>query len=186
MAEVLFNNENITVFGPPETLDVQVDIGPAGARGSQFFVGVGNPNLIEIGQTPEVNDLYLNASPGGEYGYVYQYISQPGGNTWIQVLNITPTTYSVNYDVTFTAGSGQVVIPVSNIVTVTGTPLVADNFSIQYSILGADPTASSISGVSISGSNLIIDLDAIKYSGGSWSALAGTITVHLHITIVVD
>ena len=70
MPDVLLDNDDITVLGPPETLELLIDIGPEGARGSQIFVGVGNPNTEEIGQTPLLNDLYINTSPGADYGYL--------------------------------------------------------------------------------------------------------------------
>ena len=40
MPEVLLSNDDITVLGPPPIIEVLVDIGPKGTRGSQFFVGV--------------------------------------------------------------------------------------------------------------------------------------------------
>ena len=183
---ILLANDDLTVLGPPATLDVLVDIGPQGIRGSQFFVGVGNPNLINIGQTPQINDIYLNTSPGAEVGYIYQYQAQPGGNTWVQVLDIFPTSYSINYEVPFTSGSGSATIPVSDIVDVTGTPLTAENFSVQYSIAHTNPVSSSMAIPALlgSGDNLVINFEAIEYSGGSWSALDEEVTVHILITIV--
>lgn len=183
---ILVANDDLTVLGPPATLEVLVDIGPQGIRGSQFFVGVGNPNLVNIGQTPQINDIYLNTSPGGEVGYIYQYQAQPGGNTWVQVLDIYPTVYSINYEVPFTSGSGSATIPVSDIVEVTGTPLTAENFSVQYSIAHTNPIASAMAIPALvgSGDNLVINFDAIEYSGGSWSALDEEVTVHILITIV--
>jgi hypothetical protein len=88
MVDVVLNNDDVTVLAPPAIIEVLVDIGPQGTRGSQFFVGVGNPNSVNIGQTPNLNDLYINTSPGGELGYLYQYQSQPGGNVWVEVLEI--------------------------------------------------------------------------------------------------
>jgi hypothetical protein len=46
MADVLLSNDDITVLGPPNTVEVLVDIGPTGTRGSQVFVGIGDPNLL--------------------------------------------------------------------------------------------------------------------------------------------
>jgi hypothetical protein len=131
--DVLLNTDDIVVFGPPDVVEVLVDIGPSGTRGSQVFVGVGDPNLVEIGQTPNLNDLYINTSPGADYGYLYQYVSEPGGDTWIQVLKLNPTIYSENHLTTYTAGAASIVIPIADIVTVTGTPLTAENFNVQYS-----------------------------------------------------
>jgi hypothetical protein len=186
MPDVLLSNDDITILGPPSIVEVLVDIGPQGTRGSQFFVGVGNPNSVEIGQTPNLNDLYINTSPGGELGYLYQYRSEPGGNVWVEVLDIYPSVYSENAFVTFESGTAQAIIPISDIVTISGTPLTSDNFSVQYSILHTNPVASSIQIPSLvgAGDNLVINFDAVEYEGGTWSVLDEPVTVHFNITIV--
>lgn len=183
---ILLANDDLTVLGPPATLDVLVDIGPEGTRGSQFFVGSGNPNSINIGQTPLLNDLFLNVSPGGESGYIYQYQAQPGANTWVKVLNISPTIYSVNYQVPFESGSGNAVIPIADIVEVTGTPLTAENFSVQYSILHSNPVASSMNIPPLAGDedDLVIEFEAIEYASSTWSGIDEEVVVHILVTIV--
>jgi hypothetical protein len=186
MVDVVFNNDDLTILAPPAIVELLVDIGPQGTRGSQFFVGVGNPNSINIGQEPNLNDLYINTSPGGELGYLYQYRSEPGGNVWIEVLDIYPSVYSENAQVTFESGSAEVVIPVADIVTVTGTPLVSDNFSVQYSIAHTNPVASAMQIPALvgAGDNLVINLEAVKYAGAAWSGLDESVTIHFNITIV--
>ncbi len=186
MVDVLLNTEDVVVLGPPESVDVLIDIGPQGTRGSQFFVGVGNPNSVSIGQTPNLNDLYINTSPGGELGYLYQYRSEPGGNVWVEVLDIYPSVYSENAQVTFESGASEVIIPVADIVTVTGTPLVSENFSVQYSIAHTNPVASAMQIPALvgAGDNLVINLEAVEYAGGTWSALDSSVTIHFNITIV--
>ena len=186
MPDVVLNNDDITIFAPPAIVELLVDIGPQGTRGSQFFVGVGNPNSINIGQTPNLNDLYINTSPGGELGYLFQYQSQPGGDVWVEVLDIYPSVYSENAQVTFEAGSAEVVIPVADIVTVTGTPLTSDNFSVQYSIAHINPVASAMQIPALvgAGDNLVINLEAVEYAGAAWSALDESVTIHFNITIV--
>lgn len=186
MPDVVLNNDDVTVLAPPAIIEVLVDIGPQGTRGSQFFVGVGNPNSVSIGQTPNLNDLYINTSPGGELGYLYQYRSEPGGNVWVEVLDIYPSVYSENAQVTFESGTSEVIIPVADIVTVTGTPLVSENFSVQYSIAHTNPVASAMQIPALvgAGDNLVINLEAVEYSGGTWSALDESVTIHFNITIV--
>jgi hypothetical protein len=186
MTDVVLNNDDVTVLAPPAIVEVLVDIGPQGTRGSQFFVGVGNPNSVSIGQTPNLNDLYINTSPGGELGYLYQYRSEPGGNVWVEVLDIYPSVYSENAQVTFESGSAEVVIPVADIVTVTGTPLTSDNFSVQYSIAHTNPVASAMQIPALvgAGTNLVINLEAVEYAGAAWSALDESVTIHFNITIV--
>jgi hypothetical protein len=190
MPEVLVSNDDITVLGPPSIVEVLVDIGPAGTRGSQTFVGVGNPNIIEIGQTPLLNDLYIIASPGADYGYLYQFVAQPGGNTWIEILDMNPVLYSETHLTTYNAGIAQISIPIANIATITGTPLTAENFNIQYSLTHSNPLASSMSipALAGSGTNLVINFNAVEYDDDSgpaeWIPLDGTVTTHLFISIV--
>jgi hypothetical protein len=186
MPTAVFTNDDVTVLAPPPVVEVLVDIGPQGVRGSQFFVGVGNPNSVDIGQTVNLNDLYINTSPGGELGYLYQYVSEPGGDTWVQVLDIYPSVYSENAQVTFTSGAAEVVIPVADIVTVSGTSLAAENFSVQYTIAHTNPVASAmqIPPLAGAGDNLVINIDAVEYATGSWSALDESVTIHFNITIV--
>jgi hypothetical protein len=191
MVDVLLNTNDVVVLGPPETLNVLVDIGPQGTRGTKFIVGSGEPNAqtssgILLGQTLILNDMYINTSPGSNYGYMYQYVSQPGGNSWVEILKVSPAIYSAVEIISFTSGAAAITIPISNIVTVTGSPLTASNFSVQFQIEGANPIASSmeIPALAGAGTNLVINFDAVQYSGGSWSALTGSKTVHLFISIV--
>jgi hypothetical protein len=191
MVDVLLNTEDVVVLGPPDSVDVLVDIGPQGTRGSKIIVGSGEPNAqtssgVLLGTTLILNDIYIQTDPGADYGYMYQYVSQPGGNTWVEVLSINPAIYSAIETVSFTSGSASITIPISNIVTVTGSPLTASNFNVQFQIEGANPIASSIEipALAGAGTNLVVNFDAVQYSGGSWSALTGSKTVHLFISIV--
>jgi len=191
MVDVLLNTEDVVVLGPPDSVDVLVDIGPQGTRGSKIIVGSGEPNAqtssgVLLGTTLILNDIYIQTDPGADYGYMYQYVSQPGGNTWVEVLSINPAIYSAIQTLSFSSGSASTTIPISNIVTVTGSPLTASNFNVQFQIEGANPIAASmeVPALAGAGTNLVINFDAVQYSGGSWSALTGSKTVHLFISIV--
>lgn len=191
MTDVWLNTDDITVLGPPEVVELLVDIGPKGDRGSQTYVGSGNPNSLMSGTTlfgNEIllNDLYINTSPGANYGYMYQYISQPGGNSWVEILEINPTIYSKSFLTTYEDGVAEIVIPISNIVTVSGTPLTADNFSIQYSIAHTNPVATSmqVPGLVGSGTQLVINFSGIEYTSSAWQNLNDSVTTHIFVTIV--
>lgn len=191
MTDVLISNDDITVLGPPEVVELLVDIGPKGDRGSQIYVGAGDPNTKMSGTTifgKEVllNDIYINTSPGADFAYMYQYLSQPGGNSWVQVLEINPTIYSRSFLTTYDNGVGQIIIPIADIVTISGTPLTAANFSVQYSIAHTNPTASSmqIPGLTGSGDQLVINFSAVEYASGSWQNLDEGVTTHIFITVV--
>jgi len=191
MVDVLLNTEDVVVLGPPESVDVLIDIGPQGTRGSKIIVGSGNPNTqtssgVLLGTTLILNDVYINISSGENYGYMYQYVSQPGGNTWVEVLHLQPAIYSAVETISFSSGNGSITIPISNIVTVTGSPLTASNFNVQYQIENANPIASSleIPALAGAGTNLVINLRAAQYSSSTWSTLTGNKKVHLFISIV--
>ena len=194
MTDVLLSNDDVTVLGPPEIVEVLVDIGPTGTRGSQVFAGIGDPNVIEIGQTPILNDLYINAAPGQEYAYMYQYVSQPGGNTWIPLLSVNPTIYSENHLAVFASGAVNIDIPISDIIDIGGTPLSADNFSVQYSIAHDNPIASSMTIPALLGNgNLRISLTAVEHrtdidSGpyGDWALLNAEVVTHIFISILAS
>jgi hypothetical protein len=192
--EVLVNTDEITVLGPPPVVNVQLDIGATGVRGSRVFVGTGTPNSfttngIIFSQQLYLNDLYINNAPGEEYSYMYQYISALGTNTWVPILKINPTVYSRNFLQTFTSGSTNISIPIADIVQTTGTPLTEENFSIKFSIGHSNPTASSINAVSITGASsdtLSISLKAAELDAGTWNDLSETVTVHMLITVILN
>ena len=191
MTDVWLNTEDITVLGPPEVVELLVDIGPKGDRGSQVYVGSGDPNSLMSGTTLFgkqilLNDLYINTSPGSDYGYMYQYVSQPGSNLWIQILEINPTIYSKSFLTTYTGGTASITIPISNIVTVSGTPLTAQNFSVQYSIAHTNPVATSMQIPSLAGSGtqLVINFSGVEYVDNAWANIESSLTTHIFITIV--
>lgn len=192
MTDVLLATEDITVLGGPTSISVDLDFGPQGERGSLIFVGNGNPNLNEIGQTPNIFDLYINIDPNDEeYLFQYQYQNISSVNTWTKILKLIPNTYSSNIVRTFTDGVTSVInIPLINIIPAEQVGLVtSSNFNIQHSIVGSNPVASSVSVgdvIAVDGIlSLPITINAAEYASASWSPLSGTKTIHLFINVVV-
>jgi hypothetical protein len=182
----LLANDDVTVLGPPSVIELLVDIGPTGTRGSQIFVGNGNPNnpLTEIGQTPIFNDLYLNISPGAEYAYMYQYVSEIGGPTWSSILQVNPVIYSTRANITFSSGIGSLTIAVADILNNTGTTLTQNKFNIQYNFINTNPISSSIQIPELVDPDyLIINFKAIEYDS-TWSDLSGEVEINLFISVV--
>ena len=189
MTDVVLSTDDLTVLSGPEVVELLVDIGPTGTRGNKFFVGLGNPNSLTL-SGKILNDLYINSAPGSDYGYLYQYSSEPGAEigTWVEVLNITPAIYSKTHTVTFASGtgshsgSGSIVIPITDITSVSS--LTSSNFSVQYSIVNPNPLASSVSSVLVSGTDLIVNLEASEYDG-TWGPLDEEVSVHLFVSVVI-
>ena len=195
MPDVLLSNDDVTVLGPPNTVEVLVDIGPTGTRGSKVFVGSGNPNNLTssgsiFGQAIILNDLYINISPGTNYGYMYQYLSEPGGNTWVEILALNPTIYSKLHTTTYVNGEASITVPISDIVTVTGSPLTANNFVVQYSISHTHAVASTVTVPALvgDGSNLVLNFKGVEYHPESgpteWIDLDEEVITHLLISVV--
>lgn len=189
----LLSNEDITVLGGPATITVDLDFGPTGQRGSYWIVGNGNPNNQDtvIGQTPQVQDLYLNLDvEDGEYLSVYQYQKGLGTTSWVKVVNLIPKIFSKNVTANFVAGSASVNIPLVEVVPpeIIGSTVITD-FNVQHSIVNTNsPVASglSVSDIIIDNGTQVLSLDitASKLQGGSWENLSGEQSVHLFISLV--
>lgn len=84
---VVVSNDDLTVLGPPASIDLQVDIGPEGPRGSYIYSGFSDPNTVSgpfLNNPAEIGDLYYRTSNN----LIYQYSSQPGGDQWVAITNL--------------------------------------------------------------------------------------------------
>ena len=193
MAEVALTTDDLTVLGGPATVNLEVDFGPQGDRGSQIFVGNGQPNDpgTVIGQDPEIFDLYINVlTSDEEYLYYYQYQNVSGTNTWVKLFKLIPNVYSTNSTGTFVAGERDINIPVINIVPsdLVGT-VTASNFNIQHNIINnTNPLSSTLTvGEIVTVDDIVtlpLSIKAIEFDGADWIDLAGEKTVHLFISVV--
>jgi hypothetical protein len=87
------NTDEITVLGPPAFIDLQVDIGPQGERGSLIFAAPGEPtsssgSVAFINESPRLGDLFINNDENSlDYGSIYQRTAVPGNpDTWTFIL----------------------------------------------------------------------------------------------------
>jgi hypothetical protein len=196
MTEVLVASEDLTVLGGPTQLEVNVDFGPPGKRGSLFFVGFGNPNdsLSDPDNIAGIEvlekDVFINVSRSdSEFAFLYQYTN----GQWEIAANILPTLFSQNVSRTFVNGECTVLLNVNNIVNInTVQNLSASNFNVQYNILNSDILGSSmtIGELATSGSDTVlpITIKAAKFDGFNWyllDSIDGAKNIHLTVTIVV-
>jgi hypothetical protein len=192
MVDVVVSPDSLSLVGGPSSISVDVDFGPAGTRGSQIFVGRGQPNnpSTVIGQTPNILDLYINIAPATvdeEYLNVYQYQSIDGASTWVRLFDLLPENVTFKRTATFSSGSTTIEIPISDITPIVD-GLTSANFSVQYSIENTNPVSAGLSVAALEEDagvlNLPITLNAVEFSTGTWSSLSGTKTVNLFITMV--
>ena len=190
--DVLLNNDDLIVLGGPQELNIELDYGPEGERGSLIFVGDGGPSELTIGQTPKAFDLYINmlrSDPNNEYLTIYSYIPGLTGLQWQAITKLIPNTYSANTSIDFNSVN-YVHIPVTAIVDpsyVGNTD--ASNFSVNvtFATSAGLPIVSSIKTEIVllnSIENLKITFYAKEFDGTDWVDISGPRTANLHISVV--
>lgn len=190
--DVVVNTDDLVVLAPPTVIDVGVDFGPQGQRGATFYAGSGNPNDVSVSENvfgdviiPSEGDIYINTAAGANYGWLFIYNPKITGDDWDQVLRLNPPIYNRSIEQTFTAGITTMSIPVSSIIPAGVVVSSPYNYVVNLTAINSDPILLTINSQSISGSNLNIVIEGIKYSGGTWSALnAQTIDISTIVTVV--
>lgn len=183
--DVILEDPSITVLGGPSDIQVQLDTGATGQRGTQTYIGAGLPSSSTIPNYSTIlpGDLYINSSPGVNYAWLYQYVVKPAGNTWEPVLQLNPSLYNATYDVNFVAGEATISIPIANITTTTAI-LTSDNFSVTFNIEHPNPVAASLKTKTVSSGNLSLTIAAAEYDGTDWSDFVST-TCKINIAVRV-
>jgi hypothetical protein len=195
---VLLSTEDVLVVGPPTSIEVDLDIGAKGERGSRIFsYEESDPavGMSAIGQDTIPYDMYVSLDKNNEYLTAYQYVSNfpSQGYTWKKVFNFYPRQYRKNVPIIFNDGIGQKTIIVTEITPLNDLANInAENFSINYSIEYQNPIASSIESISFGPGlddflNLTINIKALEYKNESWIPLNSVeegIIVHFDIRVV--
>lgn len=193
MAEINLSTDELLVLGGPSEVQLSVDFGEKGDRGSIIYASAGDPNIALINQDPQPYDLCINIlTTDTNYSYVYQYMASVTGTTynWEPIIKFNPNVYFKNISGSFDGGSKLFNIPLVSIVDLdTAATLTNANFSVQATIQNSNPTASSVSlGSLVTVEDvyvLPITVHAAEFSGGTWVDLEGTKIVQFCISIVV-
>jgi hypothetical protein len=196
MADILLSNDDLTVFGGPESISLDLDIGPQGDRGSIIVGSNGNPqdanvNTAIMSQPTGIQalDIAIDYNPySPTYKTVFQKVATPTGTQWTEMLSLKTNFYSSVKDVT--SVNGTLTIPPINITEIASDiNLTSANFSIQYSI--SSPTGGPVSTSLVV--NPVIDdpiralpleIKGVEYINDAWQPMAGPKRVHLFITVV--
>jgi hypothetical protein len=181
VADVILSTVNLDVFGGPTAVDVSVDFGQTGQRGSRIFVGAGDPAAILSSQTIQLFDLFINTNTVDPfYGWLYQYVLEIGSPVWVRVLRLNPSQYSAQIATAFTTGTGTITVPISLLTSDAAT--TADKYTIRYSIEDTSPVATAFT-YTVDENNINITLKAASWNGTVWSNLNGVSKdVHLFIS----
>lgn len=187
----VISTDTITVFGPPEIIQLGLDVGAQGTRGSLIYTGSGDPNIntgVFVNEPALVGDLYLRTDFGSDYGVVYQYNTVPSGNEWGAVLKFQPVTYSAIESLAFSSGSVSVSIPVNDIYNDAPGTLSASNFSIQLTPEHNKALAFSIYNKSLTTGptrSLVFTIIARNVETSGNTNLTGTIDFNITVNVLI-
>jgi hypothetical protein len=187
---VLVANDDITVYGGPEVIELQLGVGEKGTRGSITHVGSVNPITGTLGSAITndllVGDLYINAGTGEKNSYLYKYVKNGNSLEWVEVMHLGPTGRNSILIVDFTDGVGTKTIPQESVTGSSAVTLTRDDFVIRQSVEYTEPVSCSVSSVSTDLANLTINFKAASFdmAAGTWSKLtADAVRVHVYISL---
>lgn len=184
---VNLNPASLDVYGGPASVNVALDYGRQGDRGSRIWVGNGNPTQVLSGQDIKVGDLFINTNTTNQfYSWLYVYTESVGGPAWETALKLNPSQYSLISTSSFNQnGLATINIPMTQITK--DTAVFKEQFIIRYSIENEDsnPVASSFEYSIVTIADILylqIVVSAVKYSGSAWSNLTGNHKVHTFVS----
>lgn len=173
MADVVLSTVDLDVFGGPSTVNLSLDVGATGERGSRIWVG---PNGFAIdleNKDIQLYDVYINTTTG----YLYQYMLQLGAPTWVFFKELTAAANEFNNRVSTTFDSdGYAIISLG----VPSGALVTD-YVVNYNIRNAVQPIASSHDIAIISSVLYVVIKASKLSSGTWSNLVGNYPTDLRV-----
>jgi hypothetical protein len=203
MAEVVLSSDDLTVLGGPSTVQVDLNIGPAGNRGVFVMYGVGDPNTpgTNFIDTPQIFDLYVLTNPASsDYLQIFQYLNQDGVVQWVPAIKLSQNFYATTRALDFVNGECSITFNAFelglfeerlNLPTYVGT---AASLNIQATVGNFDfvsylapglglPLEHNPTALSILVNDLFLDVDselkftvslkAAEFDGTSWANVDG-------------
>jgi hypothetical protein len=183
---VVLQTDDLTVFGPPSFIDLQVDVGPKGDRGNYIYSASGNPNTVTapfLNNPPEIGDLYFRTSNNT----IYQYLAVPGGEQWEIISQINPITYNTIVNVNFNSGTGSTLVLLDSFYANAPANLSSESVAVQLTSQTLNPMAISVKSKSIttgSTRSLLLEFISASYEDGIWDDYSGSANINLNLSLV--
>jgi hypothetical protein len=183
---VVLETDDLTVLGPPASIDLQVDIGAKGDEGSFIYSASGDPNLVVglfINRPPKISDLYFRIDNNS----FYQFVSIPGGTQWQIISNIRPLIYNTLENINFSSGSGSTSLLLNSFFSNAPANLTPEQLSVQLTAEGQNPVAITLKNKGITSGltrSLLLEFIAAEYESGSWQSMSGSANIAVTINVV--
>ena len=199
MVDVLLDTQDIRVLGGPSIVNLELDFGKEGIRGSEIHAGYGKPVGDNLPPSYQLKDLYINVDPNDdEYSCVYQYITTVADDTapsgdWVIILRIIPLSFNINTDLQFEDGVAMFSLPLSNLLSPEALgQITKEIINVQITLENLFPTAISVSGLDIitiqspTVTLLQIAFSAAALDGASWVPLEGPHRAQMQLNLAVN
>lgn len=179
---------DISVLGGPSTVNLDVDFGPTGTRGSRIFGVSADPRLATTPKPLEIMnyDLGIVITPSApDYLSVYQKTGT-SPEDWEAFAALYPNFYADKKTINFDAqGTGTFTIIASSVFTVPTYAL--EMFNVFYQIENSNPVSSAMTlslGQNGNQQVITVTIKAVEFNGTAWSAVQGDKVVHVFSTVV--
>jgi hypothetical protein len=198
LADILLSNDDLTVFGGPETISLDLDFGPTGDRGSIIVGSLGSPQDINVHnaiiQNIQPLDIAIDYSPSSPtYKTIFQRVATASDSQWVPMLSLKSNFYSETKG-PLTPVNGKLTIAPINLASIydisEGT-VSSSRFTVQYSISSSEesgPLATNLIVKEVDTTQgfiaLPLEIEGVEYLGGAWGPMSGPKYVHLFITVV--
>lgn len=198
MADILLSNDDLTIFGGPETVSLDLDIGPQGDRGSLIIGVQGDPRDTSVANTivqdTQALDIAIDYQPASTtHKTVFQKVSTGGSLQWTPLVNLKTNFYS-SIKGPITPANGKITISpinVADIYDLTESNVSSSKLNVQYSVSSPEssgPLATTLIVKELNTSQgflaLPLEIKGVEYLDGAWTAMTGPKYVHLFITVV--
>jgi len=147
LVDVVLSSDTVVVLGGPEAIEVETGVGAQGNRGSLWFSGVGNPNLLNLVSDfvtlPQPLDRFIDVDPDSEtYLTVFEYLLSDGSSpSWTERFSLDTSPQSVNEVLSFTAGNAIVNLDITNLGIDSS---FVESFVNSFAFFNVQATASNI------------------------------------------
>lgn len=188
---VVLSSDVLTVVGGPSSVDVNLNSGTPGIRGSRIFAVADDPTLPSTLKPPGLLpfDLAIVANVGDNNAFlIYQKIDGDE-NAWIQLPPLALNIFSVKLPLPFVSGGTYYDLTISDYFEIAGDSYDTNMFSVQYNIEGESnkPVSSSVALSIVNDTNLRISLSAIEYDPvNGFLPASGYRWVHVILSVVPE